>query len=417
MWNVSHGEMCSNDSLECSDPNKVSCEEIRCPSLSFANNTDSIITDVTRTDALLGTSVIVKCKNYGEDFGGNLKQLNYTCGIEGWIVERKELCPNHSLTCLDPLPQNCSFNGCLPLTHHDPSFSVVSFGGNHPSLVGSRAHITCGVDVEGFVNISGQFRKIEYSDQGYFYIQDYKSNECQNQENFQLNFADCQGDSVSLEFDQCSTGCLNFNFTATVLEVGNFAWSDDDPSFLFNNLTELESFLIADNWSDRNILIGHHFNLTCSENRTWTFLNDTFKDSIDLASLHKIPCMSTQCTSPEKLIPSTSLTVIDDTHMSMKCKKVNHYLKGLNFPPAEMLRLTCIKRPGKLPVWRFSDNVDHNTSVSCFDGGKCEGLDETFLNSSLTNDYDGEAHDLGSQFSVFCPSIVEEKGLICKHDQ
>ena len=210
-------------------------------------------------------------------------------------------CPDNSPVCLTPVSLTCSHKGCPPLPPHDPSYEVTQLGGQENSLRRAQARLECAggqlevevehtvegtpvkltmepcTDVDGFKlsvieNMEEKFFGLNsYSCAGYL---DTETTTC-----FDLNFADCELDTVSLTSGHCRTECLKYSSKNTA-QNKTFMWSEQEPKLKALNYEKYETLLLAENWLDTTFQEATSFQLRCSDQQTWDFINPNERSKV-----------------------------------------------------------------------------------------------------------------------------------------
>ena len=200
-------------------------------------------------------------------------------------------CPDNSPLCDTPVPLTCSHKGCPPLPTHDPSYEVTQLGGQENSLRKAQAQLVCAggqPDVELDHTVEGEpvkltmepctdvdgFKLMENDGEKYLGLNSYSCASHLDPDTetcFDLNFADCELDTVLLTSGDCRTECLKYSIKIAS-EDSTFIWSEEDPKFLALNYEKYEGLLLAENWLDRTFEESARFQLQCSDQQTWDFI-------------------------------------------------------------------------------------------------------------------------------------------------
>ena len=77
---------------------------------------------------------------------------------------------------------------------------------------------------------------------------------------FDLNFADCELDTVSLTSGHCRTECLKYSSKNTA-QNKTFMWSEQEPKLKALNYEKYETLLLAENWLDTTFQEAKSFQL------------------------------------------------------------------------------------------------------------------------------------------------------------
>ena len=210
-------------------------------------------------------------------------------------------CPDNSPVCLTPVSLTCSHKGCPPLPPHDPSYEVTQLGGQENVLRRAQARLECAggrpevevehtvegtpvkltmepcTDVDGF-----KLSVIENMEEKFFGLNSYSCAGYLNTETttcFDLNYADCELDTVSLTSGFCRTKCLKYSSKSSA-QNKTFMWSDQEPKLKALNYEKYETLLLAENWLDTTFQEATSFQLRCSDQQTWDFINPNERSKV-----------------------------------------------------------------------------------------------------------------------------------------
>ena len=133
---------------------------------------------------------------------------------------------------------------------------------------------------------------------------------------------------------------------------------------------------------------------------------------MDIANLHKVPCVPKTCVSSENLIKDVKVSKISSTRIEMTCED-GHLIGGQFLTYRDKVTANCVVRNNKLPAWIIDGiNQAESEDLQCRDPNLCYKSPDSFNNKILLDDFDGEEHYNGTKFSLFCPSNVSGMSLI-----
>ena len=213
-----------------------------------------------------------------------------------------EACPAGTSLCVEPRTLSCSFKGCTQLVAHDASYKVNYLGGEDPSFRKSKLYAFCG---ENPPEITVKYK---LSDGTFVDLILVESEDCTNPDDgkFKLlkdmdtlegikvdsycclgslttdasfttccgrNTSDCEGNSVSMRWGDCNTGCLPYVIDPAYTSDAAFMWTDTEPKLLASDSTEFESMLLAENWKDSTYKDNIKFELQCDDSQEWISIN------------------------------------------------------------------------------------------------------------------------------------------------
>ena len=271
-------------------------------------------------------------------------------------------CPDNSLMCDSPVSLACSFKGCPPVSPHDPSYEVTQLGGQQNSLRGAQAQLVCAgdqlelelklsvegapvtltiepcTDVDGYkLSSMEKFLGLNsYTCAGYL---DSATASC-----FDLKFADCELDTVSLISGNCRTECLKYSIKSTS-EDSTFMWSDQDPKLLALDYEKYEALLLAQNWLDTTFQESPSLQLQCSDKQTWDIISPNQRIP-DINDLNQIPCIKRVCGSADGIISDTDvedLSSVSSGSGGKRRKRETGGSPGTGVTPSGMVDSRCCK--------------------------------------------------------------------------
>ena len=226
-------------------------------------------------------------------------------------MSSNEACPGGTSQCVEPLTLSCSFKGCTPLIAHDASFNVNYLGGEDPSFRKSKLYAFCGENPPEIMV------KYELSDNNFVDLILVESEECTDPDDgkfkllkdidtkegikidsytclgslttdpssttcFGRNTSDCEGNSVSMRWGDCNTGCLPYVIDPAFTSDATFMWTDTEPKLLASDLAAFGSIHLAENWKDSTYKDTIKFELQCDDSQEWISINPRLIKLFDL---------------------------------------------------------------------------------------------------------------------------------------